>query len=259
MVTLLELEQSLYALAPKEGAMGWDNVGLLVGNPTKTATKVLVALDGTHGVVDEAIALGCDAIVTHHPIMNCKWLPVQTLREDTVQGRLLRKLIAHDIGVISMHTNLDVSVGGVNDVLAQVLGLQEIAPLAEDGLGRIGTLPAPVTTADFVAMVKQNLQANGVRYVDCGKMISKVAVGGGACRDYATQALALGCDAFVTSDVGYHDFQDAQNAGLCLVDAGHFPTENPVCQVVQAYVQEKFPALEVVLSQSHHELISYYI
>ncbi|WP_409968210.1 Nif3-like dinuclear metal center hexameric protein [Bengtsoniella intestinalis] len=259
MATLLELEAFLYNFAPKEGAMTWDNVGLLVGNPAKTATKVLVALDGTHGVVDEAIALGCDVIVTHHPIINCKWAPVQTLREDTVQGRLLRKLIAHDIGVISMHTNLDVTDGGVNDVLAQALGLEGIGALSEEGLGRVGTLPQAMEAKAFVAMVKETLQANGVRYAPCDKPIVKVGVGGGACRDYAKHALALGCDAFVTADVGYHDFQDAQNAGMCLVDAGHFPTENPVCQVVQQRLQVQFPELQVAVSQSHHELIQYYI
>lgn len=259
MQTLFDLEQALFTIAPKDGAMDWDNVGLLVGDPRQTVNRVLVALDGTHAVVDEAIALGCDTIVTHHPIMNCKWLPVQSLREDTAQGSLLRKLIAHNIGVICMHTNLDVAEGGVNDILAETLGLSGISPLSDDGIGRVGTLSTPMESSDFAAMVKEKLGANGVRYVPCDKSIQTVAVGGGACHDYAKQAAVLGCDAFVTSDVGYHGFQQAQELGLCLVDAGHFPTENPVCQVVAMQLKTQFPGLAVSVSAVHQEIIQYYI
>lgn len=257
MATLLELEQFLYTLAPKEGAMSWDNVGLLVGNPTQEVTKILIALDGTLAVAQEAVALGCDTVVTHHPIMNCKWTPVQSLREDTLQGKLLRYLVRQDLGVISMHTNLDVAPGGVNDLLAQALDLQDIAPLADDGIGRIGKLTNPMAVSDFVAFVKEKLGANGVRYADGGGEISTVGVGGGACHDYAKLAYDKGCDAFVTSDVGYHDFLDTRDLGKTLVDAGHFPTENPVCQLLQTMLQAQFPGVEVLVSQTHREVIQY--
>lgn len=259
MPTALEIEKSLFDFAPESGAMDWDNVGLLVGDPAAEVTRVLVALDATEVVADEAAVKGCELIVTHHPIMNCRWLPVQSLREDTPQGRLLRKLTRANISVICMHTNLDVAEGGVNDVLARTLRLEDPGPFLEDGLGRIGHLPAPMALRDFVVRVSEALGCNGVRYADAGKPVRRVAVGGGACGEYADAAAAAGCDTFVTADVGYHVFLDAAGKGVNLIDAGHFPTEDPVLPVLIAYLQGKFPALFLEKSASHREIIQYYV
>lgn len=259
MPTALEIEKSLFDFAPKSDAMDWDNVGLLVGDPAAEVTRVLVALDATEAVADEAAAKGCDLIVTHHPIMNCRWLPVQSLREDTPQGRLLRKLTRANISVICMHTNLDVAEGGVNDVLARTLRLEDPGPFLADGLGRIGQLPAPMALRDFVARVSEALGCNGVQYADAGKPVRRVAVGGGACGEYADAAAAAGCDTFVTADVGYHVFLDAAGKGINLIDAGHFPTEDPVLPVLIAYIRGKFPALFIEKSASHREVIQYYV
>lgn len=259
MPTALEIEKSLFDLAPRSGAMDWDNVGLLVGDPETEVTRVLVALDATETVADEAAAKGCELIVTHHPIMNCRWLPVQTLREDTPQGRLLRKLTRQNMSVICMHTNLDVAEGGVNDVLARTLRLEDPGPFLEDGLGRIGQLPAPMALGDFVARVSEVLGCSGLRYADAGKPVWRVAVGGGACGEYVDAAATAGCDTFVTADLGYHTFLDAAGKGVNLIDAGHFPTENPVCQVLISYLQDKFPVLFVERSASHREVIQYYV
>jgi len=259
MPTALEIEKSLFNLAPKSGAMDWDNVGLLVGDPAAEITRVLVALDASDAVVNEAASKGCELIVTHHPIMNYRWLPVQSLREDTPQGRLLRKLTRANIGVICMHTNLDVAKGGVNDVLARTLRLEDPGPFLEDGLGRIGQLSVPMALGDFVARVSSALGCSGVRYADAGKSVRRVAVGGGACGEYADAAAAAGCDTFVTADLSYHAFLDAAGKGVNLIDAGHFPTEDPVCQVLISYLQEKFPTLFVEKSASHREVIQYYV
>ena len=118
MPTVREIEQALFRLAPKEGAMDWDNVGQLLGDPEAEVRRVLVALDITEAVADEAIAEDCQLIVSHHPVMNCKWLPVQTVRQDTPQGHLLLKILRSGLSAICMHTNLDVAPGGVNDALA---------------------------------------------------------------------------------------------------------------------------------------------
>ena len=118
MPTVREIEQALFRLAPKEGAMDWDNVGQLLGDPEAEVRRVLVALDITEAVADEAIAENCQLIVSHHPVMNCKWLPVQTVRQDTPQGHLLLKILRSGLSAICMHTNLDVAPGGVNDALA---------------------------------------------------------------------------------------------------------------------------------------------
>lgn len=259
MPTALEIEKSLFDLAPKSGAMDWDNVGLLVGDPAAEVKRVLVALDATEAVVDEAVSKDCELIVTHHPIMNCRWFSVQSLREDTPQGHLLRKLTRANISVICMHTNLDVAEGGVNDVLARTLRLEDPGPFLEDGLGRIGQLPAAMALGDFAARVSEVLGCNGVRYADAGIPVRRVAVGGGACSEYADAAAVAGCDTFVTADVGYHAFLDAAGKGINLIDAGHFPTEDPVCQALISCLQEKFPALFVEKSASHREVIQYYV
>lgn len=259
MPTAREIEKCLFALAPRDGAMDWDNVGLLVGDPEAEVSRVLVALDATQAVAEEAIEKGCQLIVTHHPIMNCKWLPVQTLREDTPQGRLLRRLTRENVSVICMHTNLDVAAGGVNDELAAALRLEDPGPFLEDGLGRIGHLAEPIPLADFAARTAAALNCNGLRYADAGKPVYRVAVGGGACGEYADAAAAAGCDTFVTADLSYHAFLDAAGKGINLIDAGHFPTEDPVCRVLIAYLQEQFPALSVEKSASHREAIQYYV
>lgn len=258
MPTVREIEQSLFELAPREGAMSWDNVGQLLGDPEKEVRRVLVALDITEEVADEAIEKGCELIVAHHPVMNCKWLPVQTVRTDTPQGHLLIKLLTHGVAAICMHTNLDIAQGGVNDRLAKALELVDPGPL-ENGLIRVGTLPQPMPLAEFVRFTAKALGCSGVRYADCGKPVFRVAVGGGACGDFEEDVLRSGCDTFVTADLSYHQFLDAPPKGLNLIDAGHFPTEDPICQVLTDYLTGRFAGLHAEKSTSHREVIQYYV
>ena len=258
MPTVREIEQALFAMAPREGAMEWDNVGQLLGDPERTVTKVCVALDITEAVADEAIAAGCELILSHHPVMNCKWLPVQTVRNDTPQGHLLLKLLRSGISAICMHTNLDVAAGGVNDAFAAALGLEDPGPLGDpEGLCRAGNLQSPLPLQDFARKVCHALHANGVRFAGYGKPVYRVAVGGGACGDYEQWAVAAGCDTFVTADLSYHQFLEAAGKGINLVDAGHFPTEDPVCVRLISYLTERFPELTVFKSASHREVIQY--
>ena len=259
MPTVHDIERALYKWAPKDTAFSWDNVGQLLGDPHKEVKRVLVALDITDAVAEEAIAKQCELIVAHHPVMNCKWLPVQTVRTDTPQGNLLLKLLLNGVNAICMHTNLDLAAGGVNDALAERLELVDAAPFEEEGLCRAGFLKRPMTLQEFAAFVSEKLGCNGLRYADAGKTVSKVAVGGGACSDYDAAAIAAGCDTFVTSDVTYHQFLDARGKGINLIDAGHFPTEDPVCEKLITYISEQFPELTVTKSDSHREVIQYYV
>lgn len=261
MPTVLEIEQRLYELAPRELAFHWDNVGQLLGDPEQEVSRVLVALDITETVADEAIAAGCQLIVAHHPVMNCRWLPVQSVRSDTPQGHLLLKLLLNGISAICMHTNLDAAEGGVNDCLAEALELIDPGPLnwGEERLCRVGTLKEPMTLETFARFVCEKLDCNGVRWSGKGGMVHRVAVGGGACADSQDAAIAVGCDTFVTSDIKYHDFLDAAGKGINLIDAGHFPTEDPVCKKIVSYLTGQFPELVVTKSASHREVIQYYI
>lgn len=258
MPAVREIERALYELAPRDLAMEWDNVGLLIGRPDREVAKILVALDVTEAVAAEAAETGADLIVAHHPVMNCKWSPVQTIRDDTIQGRLFYRLIESGTAAICMHTNLDRAHGGVNDALAARLGLTEVEILpGGDDVLRVGQLPGEMSLPDFLAWVKTAIRPNGIRYVDGGRPIRRVAVGGGACGGYFRAAAANGCDALVTSDLKYNEFLDARAEGLTVVDAGHFPTEDVVCPVLVRYLREKFPEVRVEKSARHREAIQY--
>ena len=258
MTCVRDIEKSLFDWAPKELAISWDNVGHLVGEPDAEVKKILVALDITEDVVREAIDCGADVIVAHHPVMNCAWHPVQRVRSDDAQGRMLIAMIRNGISAICMHTNLDAADGGVNDALAEKLALCDLEMLNDEKIGRIGTLKSQLPLVEFTRLVVESLGCNGLRYVDNGKPVHRVAVGGGACSGYIAQAIANGCDTFVTSDLKYNDFLDTKEINL--VDAGHFPTENVVCPVMADYLRRHFPQLSVVQSTAHScEVIQYCI
>lgn len=257
MATVRQIEAKLYDWAPRELAESWDNVGLLVGSGEREVKKILVALDITETVAQEALDVGADLIVAHHPVMNCTWHKVQNVLDDNAQGRILTKLLKNDVAAICMHTNLDAAEGGVNDCLAEKLGICDTIPLNEEKIGRVGTLSCEKGLEEFLSVVVKSLSCKGLRYRDGGKRVHKVAVGGGACGDFIPQALALGCDTFVTSDLSYHEFLDTQQ--LNLIDAGHFPTENVVCPKIKAYLDEHFPDTETVISTLHRDVIQYYM
>lgn len=258
MTTVRGIEAYLYTWAPRELAAEWDNVGLLVGDPEAPVDRVLVALDITPQVVSEAAEKGCQLIVAHHPVMNCAWRQVQSIRTDDRQGRALMALVRQGTAAICMHTNLDAAEGGVNDLLAEKLGLSGLEMLTEEKIGRIGTTKYELPLVEFARFVVKSLGCNGLRYVDAGRPVHRVAVGGGACGSYIPQALAAGCDTFVTSDLRYNDFLDTE--GLNLIDAGHFPTENVVCSALRERIQQAFPEVQVICSTSHdREIIQYCI
>ena len=259
MATVHEIEQRLFDWAPRELAMGWDNVGHLVGDPEREVTRIVAALDITERVVQEAIDLGAQLIISHHPVMNVRWheCEMQTLRPDTRLGGLLTMLVKNNISAICMHTNLDAADGGVNDCLAAALGLNEIFPLNEEKIGRIGTLSCEKGLEEFLRDVIELLGCGGLRYRRGSGRVHRVAVGGGACGEYIPQAIAQGCDTFVTSDLRYNDFLDTR--GINLIDAGHFPTENVVCPAIKQYLKAHFPEIQTIISTSHRDVIQYYL
>ena len=257
MASVHDIEQALYELAPRELAAEWDNVGLLAGRRDRAVHKVLVSLDVTAAVVEEARQWGAELIAAHHPVI---FHPVKRVTDQDPAGEILLRLAEHGIAAVCMHTNLDAAQGGVNDALAAALQLEEAAPLeGGGGIARTGRLPRPVSVPDFLFAVQEALGAGGLRCTDGAKPISRVAVGGGACGEFLWAAAAAGCDAFVTADVKYHQFLDAAALGLTLVDAGHFPTEDVVCPVLARYLSERFPELAVRKSASHREVIQYYM
>ena len=246
----------LFSVAPEQYKMDWDNVGLMCGHSDRKVTKILVALDASLAVAEEAKALGCQLAVVHHPLI---FRTTPTVSDATITGKRLLAYLENGLSVISMHTNLDCAPGGVNDILADRLGLKNVEVLPDGEMAhlvRYGEVE-PQTMAEFLPFVKKQLACEGLRYTDGGRQVYRVAVGGGACGDYLTQITELGCDTFVTADVGYHRFADAGEMRLNLIDAGHFETENPVCAYLAERIRAAFPEIEVVESKVHADCIKF--
>ena len=260
--TVGEVYEFLQEKAPFELQESFDNAGFLVGREGTQVSKILVALDITEQVVEEAAEQGAQLIVAHHPVI---FGGVRSMTDRTVTGRVLLSLAEKGIAAICAHTNLDAVEDGVNDALALRLGLTDIEQLKQGGvddqgraygIGRIGCV-SEQPLYDFAMSVKRLLGANGLRLVDGGKPVRRIAVGGGACADMLDEVLEKGCDTFITSDVKYHHFLEAKAQGLNLIDAGHFPTEDVVCPVLRNWLAERFPQVSVSISKRHYEVFSY--
>lgn len=250
MIKVNDILQTLWALAPAQYKESWDNIGLLCGHPDAPVTRVLTALDASLDVAQEAAQRGCELVAVHHPLI---FRGVMAATDDDLVGRRVLAFAERGIAVICMHTNLDCAPGGVNDLLAARLGLQNIEILQDGetaGLIRIGeTAEQPLP--DFLTALKTALDCPGLRYSDGGRPVRRVAVGGGACIGFWQKVREAGCDTFVTADLKYHEFCDAVESGLNLIDAGHFETENPVCDVLAATLSARFPSLEVLRTEVH--------
>ena len=263
MATVNEILTYIETLAPHSMKMDWDNVGLLCGSRTAEVSKILVALDPFEGVCEEAAAWGAQLIVTHHPLI---FRALKSITDDTSIGRSIQLLCREGISAINAHTNLDCAPGGVNDRLAAALGLSQVEvvdPMGTDAEGKEwGLLRKGVVTeqslSEFLPTVKAALGCEGLRYVDGGKPVRKVAVGGGACATELMDAYHAGCDTFVTSDVKYNQFWDAKDLGLTLIDAGHFYTENPITVCLAEKIAARFPEVEVKISETHRDCMKFY-
>ena len=255
--------------APRELAEDWDRVGLQVGDENMEVRKILVALDTTEAVIKEAIKMGVDMIVTHHPLLFGK-KPIDITTSSSV-GRRVLMLAAAGIALYVMHTNLDIAYGGTSDVLADMIGLMSSrTPIIPSGaiynkagasgeveiplgLGRIGRLPEPMKFDEFVEHVKGKLHAPFVQYSfsSSQKEVRKIAICTGSGADAALiQAVAdASCDVYITGDVKYHMAQMAEEQGVALIDATHYFSEVIVVPVVGKYIKKVMPHLVVTLSQ----------
>ncbi len=242
----------LEGFAPLFLKMQGDNVGLLVGDPERAVSRVVLTLDITPAVARAAAEEGAALIVSHHPVI---FHPLAAITPADYNGAAVMTLVENRIAAICMHTNLDAAAGGVNDTLAHVLGLQNVSLIDDGGQGilRRGTLPQEMMPADFAAYVGQRLGCHGVRYSEGTRRVHTVAVCGGAGggHDDAMAALASGCDAYVTAEVKYPVSLELAYAGLTVVDAGHFHTENPVLRTLHALLAKRFP--DALFTVSAHE------
>lgn len=262
MATVRDILAFIHTIAPDEMKEPWDHVGLNCGHLDRPVKKILVALDPFAQICEEAKNCGADLLVTHHALI---WTP-GFVTDANEWGRNTLFLIENNIACINAHTNLDCAPGGVNDILANKLGLTDIQVIAPKGTDSSGTpwgLLRMGTTSkqpldQFMDHIKVTLKCDALKYVSCGKPVYRVAVGGGACGGELLQAVKAGCDTFVTADIKYNQFWDAKNYGINLIDAGHFHTEAPVTQYLFEQLQKAFPNITVLLSEVQSDCAKFF-
>ena len=212
-------------------AYDWDNSGLFFGDIEKEIKKVLVTLDVTPNIINQAIENGADMILSHHPIMMDG---IKSLADGTMLSDMIINAVKNDICIYSAHTNMDTAKNGINQKLAELFNLEDICVLENDkpfddcGLGRIGSLKNEISLVDFCELVKEKLNTPFVRVCGDDRKIKKVAVASGSCSEYVPTAIKKGADVIITADMKYHHCIEFVYDGIAIIDAGHFPTENIV-------------------------------
>ena len=250
MTKVADVVNVMKTLAPIELAEKWDNVGLLIGNNEREVHKIIIMLDLDKQGLDEALEVGADMIITHHPVIMSGL--------SAITDPLLLSIVENKISVCSMHTNLDSSDEGVNQILAETLGLSNIEPIDFDGVfGRIGYVDE-CTLSELIQSIKLALDIEHVRYVGSKRnKVHKVAVLGGAGADFIPNAKLLECDVYITADVKYHQAQMADKMGINVIDAGHFETENPVIYNIARYLRGCLEDVEIITSLRNKSYIKY--
>lgn len=226
-MTVNELYNILNEKIPPSLSCPWDNDGLMCcPDGERKVKKVLIALDVTAKAIDYAEAGGFDLIVSHHPFI---FKGLKAINGDSHIAEGAIKLIKNNISVMSFHTRLDAVEGGVNDTLCALLGLSDVTPFGEEGIGRIGELEDEMSLPDFCEKVKEITGAPFVLAADGGRAVKRVAVLGGEGGDDIASARAEGADLFLSGRLGYHNMVDAAGRGMSLIESGHFYSEFPVC------------------------------
>ena len=233
------------SVAPYRTAADWDNSGLNIGSMDRDVRKVMVCLDITAQVAEEAARNRCGLIISHHP---CIFSPVKNIDGDSIVYSLIR----FNIAALSAHTNFDRAPGGVCDILAYfagIDGLSDMMPEDSAVIGRIGTAPVSTLYA-FVSKVKTALSAPCVQYFDAGRSVHRVAVVSGAGGSEVEAAAMSGADTLLTGEASYHHWLEAKQYGINLVAAGHFETENPAMRFLKTKLENQFPDVEFEMSQT---------
>jgi dinuclear metal center YbgI/SA1388 family protein len=277
MLRIHEIVSAFEAVAPLALQESYDNSGLIVGEMGAEVSKALLCLDSTEAVVDEAIAKGCDLIIAHHPIV---FGGLKRFTGGDYVQRAVIKAIRNNIAIYACHTNLDnVLRGGVNERIAQQLGFEAervLRPIVADfgsfvgigglddsdvfrtaGAGVLCNLQKPMNVLDFLQHVKAKMGVEVVKYTKCDvEMVSKVAICGGAGSFLIGEALRAGADAFITSDVKYHEFFDAEGKML-LCDIGHYESEKYTIDLFSNILSAKFPKFATIFAGTITNPIDY--
>ncbi len=245
--TVIEVYEYLDSIAPFELQESYDNAGLIVGDATAEVTGVMLCLDSTEAIIDEAIEKGCNLIIAHHPIV---FKGLKQFVGDNYVQRTIIKAIKNDIAIIAIHTNLDnVLINGVNEMIANRLGMKDLSILApktqditEDvvGAGVVGKLSEKMETEEFFDFLKEKMELSVIKHTEiCFKKVQKIAICGGSGGFLLEHAKAAGAQVFVTSDYKYHEYFDA-DGDIIIADIGHYESEQYTIALLYKLVKEKF-------------------
>ena len=266
---VLDIYNFINDIAPFETAESWDNVGLIIGSTYASASKVLLALDITEEVVEEAIDGQFNLIMTHHPFI---FSGIHAITFEDRQGRLLLKLIQQNISVIAAHTNLDQSFKyGINRMIADNYQLKEVKPLSNlHRFGIFGKLPVPLTFDALCDLTKSIFGVKTLKVVnapksenrnDINRQIQVLALSSGASSDFIGDALSVKADVYITSDIKYHEAQKVIGTEMLLIDVGHFESESifmkPFKAMLDAFASEKGYKLDVQVTQTEKPIFKY--
>ncbi len=242
--------------SPKEYALEWDNVGLLVGRRDKEVNKLLIAVDATLDVIEQAIEGGYDMIVTHHPMIFSK---LRKINDDTVLGRKIMTLVEHGICCYAMHTNFD-TVGGMGRLAAKLLGLVDVEILDEtlegEGIGCIGKLCGGNKIKDLAVLVKDKFGLKNVMlYGDADACGDRIAICPGSGKSVIDIAFNKGADCLITGDIGHHDGIDAVEMGLNIIDASHYGLEKIFMQFMHTYLNEQCAGVQIDIADTKEPFV----
>ena len=257
----------LEEIAPSHTAEDWDNPGLQAGAHSQEVSKVFFALDPTLRAVEEAAKAKAQLVLTHHPLI---FQPLSCINWEVYPGNVIFEAFKNGISIVAAHTNLDVTQGGINDMLAQLFHLKdaEVLQTMEGvtdpvvGLGRIGNVKEPMSFSAMIERVQAVLGAKGIRVVGSKKLkIRRVALVGGSGGSMVPTASERGADLLITGDVGHHDALEAHTRGLAVIDAGHFYTEKAALALfasrVKGLLEERGWEVDVAIYQDEKNPLQY--
>ena len=235
--------------APLSIQEGWDNSGLCIGSPDAEVTSVLLGLDCTPELVDEAIACGADMIVTHHPLI---FSGLKKISPDDQVGGAVIKAIKAGISIYAAHTNADKVIAGVSGAMAARLGLENVSILDEDGdgtgLGVVGDLPCSLSAEEAVALVKEKFSLKAMRTSRPVGPVSRVAMCGGSGGSLIKAAMASGAQLYISGDISYHNFFTRE--GFMIMDIGHYESEIEIVDILFSLLRKNFPTFAVRITQN---------
>ena len=230
-MTVKEIYEYLDSIAPFNTAEEWDNCGLTVGSFNKDVKKIYIALDVTNDVLEDAISFGADLVITHHPMI---FNPISQITDDGI----VYKAVKSGMSFIASHTCLDKAEGGVNTCLANKVGIKNIKTAGNDAFLKYGEIE-PCTAEEFAKKIKSAL-GGMISFTDSGKTIKTVALCSGGGGDLVAEAKNIGADAFLTGEAKHHEYLYSKDFGISMFVAGHFETENVVCEYLYNSLKEKF-------------------